>query len=248
MTNSKFKNKLASGKSVLGTWCEIPSPEFINVLAQSGLDFVIIDMEHGSMSFETASRMIMAAQVEGTAAFIRVAKNDESEILRALDIAPDGVIVPHINSVEDRIKAVTNVKFPPIGTRGLNPYTRSGKYHNSKSYTIEQNKNTKLGLIIEGISGIDSLDKIIDKYSDIVYIGTYDLSAALNIPGDVGNKIILSKLEKCVSIINSRHKLAGTMFHDPKELKVFKNMGVKFLCYKADTGIVYDEIQAIINK
>ena len=59
-----LKERLRKGEFILGTWCEIPSPELINVLAKAGLDFVIIDMEHGAMDFTTCSRMVIAAQVE----------------------------------------------------------------------------------------------------------------------------------------------------------------------------------------
>src|SRR5579872_3926810 len=102
-----LKKKLADNEFVIGTWCELPSPEFINVLAKTGLDFVIIDMEHGAVDISVASKLLMAAEADGCSPLIRVAKNDESAILKALEIAPQGIIVPHIATVADRKKAVS---------------------------------------------------------------------------------------------------------------------------------------------
>ncbi len=242
---NKLKEKLSIGKNVLGTWCEIPSPEFINVLAKAGLDFVIIDMEHGTMDFTTASRMVMAAQAEGCSAIIRVSRNGESEILRALEIAPQGIIVPHIESPADTTKALSYTKFPPVGTRSYNPFTRAGGYHTSAENPKEQNTDVLLSLIVEGKKGIHNLEKIVDENVDSIYIGTYDISMALGIPGDVKNKKVTKTLEKMVKTITRKGKVAGCMFHDENELTYFKSIGIQFLCYKADTSVIFDEFQKI---
>lgn len=240
---NSLKVKLTEQKFVMGTWCEIPSPEFINVLAKAGLDFVIIDMEHGAVDFSTASKMVMAADADGCAPLIRVAKNDESDILRSLELAPQGVIVPHIQSANDRAAAVKYTKFPPVGQRSLNPFTRAGGYHADKNYTEEQNKKTLLALLVEGEEGIKNLDKIIDDNTDIVYIGTYDISMALGLPNDIKNKKVIAILKKMVTTIKKRNKVAGCMFHDVKELDFFKSIGIQFLCYKVDTSVVFDEFE-----
>ena len=123
-----IKDRIRNGNVVYGTWCLLPSPEVINVLAKAGLDFVLIDMEHGPMDYALAQKMIMAAESEGCEAIIRVAKNDESDVLRALDIGASGVIVPHIESVSDRERAISYMKYPPLGIRGFSPYTRAGGF------------------------------------------------------------------------------------------------------------------------
>lgn len=244
---SLLKTKLANNKFVVGTWCEIPSPELVNVLAKAGLDFVIIDMEHGAMDFATASKMVMAADADQCAPLIRVATNDESPILRALELRPQGIIVPHIQSASDRKKAVTYSMFPPLGQRSLNPFTRAGGYHPQAGYTKEQNTKLLLSLIVEGKEGIENLETIIDKSTDVIYIGTYDISQALGLPNDVTNKRVLSVLKKAVKIIRQKNKVAGCMFHNAEELALFKSLGIQFLCYKVDTGVIFDEFQAIKN-
>lgn len=241
-----LKEKLKKGKFVLGTWCEIPSSELVNVLGKAGLDFVILDMEHGPMSFTDCSRMVLAAEVEGCSSLIRVSRNDESDILRVLETAPQGVVVPHIETLEDREMAIKHIKFWPAGSRSLNPYTRAGGYRVVPDFTKSQNKNLLTCLIIEGESGIANIETIIDSPDvDIVYVGTYDISLSLGVPGDTKNPKVLRTLEKLIEVILRKKKIAGTMFHDESELKYLKKIGVKLLCYKVDTGVIFDAFNKV---
>ncbi len=244
-----LKKLLAKGESVIGTWCEIPSPEVINILAKAGLHFVIIDMEHGAMDFRLAGNMVLAAEVEGCFPLIRVPKNDGSDILRALETGAEGILVPHIESEKDRASVIRYAKFPPVGDRSLNPYTRVGGYQSHKGFTREQNENSLVGLIIEGKEGIQRIGEILDdKHVDLVYIGTYDISSMLGIPGNTKHPRVYDTLRKIVALVRSKNKAAGCLFHDREEMKLFQRMGMQFLCYKVDTSILFDEIQNMLRK
>ncbi len=244
----KLVQKLKSGKCVVGTWCEIPSPEVVNVIAKSGLDFIIIDMEHGAMGFVDAAHMILSAEAEGCCAFIRVPGNNESDILRALELAPAGIIVPHIESVVDRALVVKSAKFPPIGNRSLNPYTRAGGYKMAENLMQQQNKETIISLIIESREALLNVTDIIDDKSvDIVYIGIYDLSVALGAEGNIQSAPVIDSLKKLVKISRDKKKVVGSMFHSVKEFDLLKKLGVQFLCYKVDTAVIFDEFRKIVE-
>lgn len=244
--NLSLKKLLQSGQKVIGTWCEIPSPELTNVIAKSGMDFVILDMEHGVIDFKVAAQMVISAQTEGCFPLIRIPKNDESDILRTLETGAEGIIVPHVEFPTDRTKAIQYLKYPPLGNRSLNPYTRAGSYHSYSGYCKEQNEKTLLGLIIEGPEGIKNVEKIIDdKNVDLVYIGVYDISSFLGIPGDTKNPRVLDTLKKLVRIVRKKHKAAGCMFHNEEELKIFRRMDIQLFCYKVDTSVIFDEFSNI---
>jgi 4-hydroxy-2-oxoheptanedioate aldolase len=242
-----LKKLLKNGKFVLGTWCDLPSAAVVNVLAKAKLDFVIIDMEHGPMDYRLAQEMVMAAECEGTEALVRVPRLDESDILRALDIGAAGLIIPHIESVEDRKRVVAYSKFPPLGSRGFNPYVRSGGYRKAdRQYFNDQNQKTILGLILEGVGALKNLEAIIDDPQiDLIYIGTYDLSVALGLAGDVGHPKVLKELEKaCAKIIKAK-KSAGCMIHNLADLAKFRKLGIQFITYKVDSAIIYDAVADI---
>jgi len=242
-----LKESLKKGCFVLGTWCDLPSPAVVNVLAKAKLDFVIIDMEHGPMDYRVAQEMVMAAECEETEALVRVPRLDESDILHALDIGATGVIVPHIESVEDRKKAVAYSKFYPIGKRGFNPYVRSGGYCKAnREYFRNQNEKTILGLMLEGAGALKEIDAIIDDPCvDLIYIGTYDLSLALGLAGDAGHPKVLKELEKATAKIIKAKKSAGCMIHNFSDLEKFKNSGIQFITYKVDSAIIYDAVSGI---
>ncbi|MCX6692464.1 MAG: aldolase/citrate lyase family protein [Methanoregula sp.] len=158
MIKNPLKIRLKNGEIVAGPWCVIPSATVTDIIAKTGTDFVIIDMEHGAHSFESVENMIRAAENEGCSALVRVAKNDEDHILHALDIGAGGVIIPHIQSRKDAEAAVSAAKYHPLGSRGFSPYTRAGGYsrHNIEKHCSIQNDKTIVCLILEGKDGIEN--------------------------------------------------------------------------------------------
>lgn len=239
--NDMLKKKLKEGRSVLGTWCVIPSPVTIEIMAKAGFDFVIIDMEHGPMDFTLAQAMVTAADGAGCAAVVRVPCNDEVYVMRALDIGAAGIIVPQITCVADREKVVRSSKFAPLGERGINPYVRAGGYNgDNPDYYREQNEGGMLGIILEGRDALRDLERIIaDPSVDMVYVGTYDISAALGVPGAVNSEAVIDALHEAVNKINAAGKAAGCLAHTAEEVKRFKERGIRFITYQVDSALLY---------
>lgn len=241
-----LKTDLKQNKQVFGTWCIIPSPEVVNVLCKSGLDYVLIDFEHSPVDFITAQKMVMAAHAEGKEAIVRVGKLDEVEILRSLDIGPDGIMVPHIETAEDMAKVVSYVKYPPEGQRGYSPYTRAGGYSVQKDYTKNENERLLVSIIIESKKGVENLDEILKNPSlDMIYLGAYDISISMGHPGEIGHPDVLGIIENCVEKAKKAGKTAGALYHTKKDLEYFTKIGVDFLVYKVDSLIINEGLREI---
>ena len=239
-----IKEKLQLGQEVYGTWCMLPSPEVIDVIAKSGLDFVIIDMEHGAMNYSTAQQMTIAAQAEGCNAIVRTPRKDESNILKSLDIGSDGIIIPHVNSKSEANSCIQYAKYPPIGNRSYSPYTRCGGYKTNPNFFNISNKNSFVSIIIEDKEGLDNIESIVDNnFIDMVYIGTYDIASSLGC--SVEDKQVLNELERCAKIIKKYNKSVGCLYHNKKELNFFQSIGVNFLVYGVDSRILYNEYSKI---
>lgn len=102
MTNQNFlKEKLEKGQPVLGTWSIIPSTISTDIIASTGLDFIIIDAEHGPISFETAQNMVITCESRNVSPVMRVGTIDEADILKALDIGVHCIQIPNINTKND---------------------------------------------------------------------------------------------------------------------------------------------------
>lgn len=242
-----IKQRIKSGYYVYGTWCLLPSPEVINVIAKSGLDFVFIDMEHGSVNdYTNVGRMIQSAQVEGCSAIVRVPKLQEDYILKALDVGSDGIIVPHIQTHSQAFNVVRYSKYFPEGDRGYTPYTRSGGYHYEEDYIKKENARLLNMIIIEDNDGIDNLEAICKLPDiDVVYIGVYDISVSLGIAGQTKDKRVTKILEDCCKIIKDSGKAIGCMYHNLIELEHLKNLGVTIFAYSVDTAVLYNGYRGI---
>jgi len=247
-----LKSRLQSGETVYGPWCVIPSASVINIVASTGVDFVIIDMEHGPHDFETVENMIRAAEIEGCASLVRVAANEETLILKALDLGTSGVIVPHIETKEDAERAISYTKYYPIGTRGFSPFTRAGGYslHGVRHHAERQNEATILILLIEGKRGMKNLDEIltIEKLRDKVdgiYIGAYDLSQSLGLPGEVDHPSVKSAMHDMVKKIRGKGLSAGGyVAKDDDDIRWMKDMGMQIITLLPDCTVLYHAFES----
>lgn len=236
-----IKQKLKAGETTLGTWALIPAPETVDIAIRAGLDFVIIDLEHGPMDFALAQRMAMAAEANCGEAIIRVGALAESEILKALDVGAAGVIVPHIETAAQCAQAVAFAKYPPVGVRGFSPYTRAGGYSARADQLAQENEATLTGVIVEGPKGLENFEAIIRTPGlDLVYVGAYDLSVALGTPGDTRSPAVLQTVRRCVAQIHENGKASGLIFHTQEEFDEYSAMGVKLLVYKVDSSVLHD--------
>jgi len=253
---NKLKNLLKKGNIVYGPWCVIPSASVINVIAATGVDFVIIDMEHGPHNFQTVEDMVRAAETENCSPLVRVAKNDESLVLSALDVGACGVIVPHIESRADAERAISYAKYYPLGTRGFSPFTRAGKYSllNVGDHAEKQNEKTVVILLLEGKGGIDNLDDIlsikdIEKKIDVVYIGAYDLSQAIGYPGQVDHPQVMHQLKMCIQKIRKKGIAAGGyVAKNDSDIKWMTKMGMQFITLMPDCTILFHAFEFFYHR
>lgn len=242
--------KLRSNNPVIGTWITIPSVINVDIISSTGLDFIIIDFEHGPISFETAQQMIIAAENNKVSPIIRVSNNIQGDILRSLDIGAHGIQLPNVDNVDQLHKLVDYSKFPPIGNRGFSPYTRAGNYNNNNAYNLVMNSNHNLLTIInvESKESIMEIDSYLDNEQlDVIFIGLYDLSKSLGIPGEVDNPMMYQYLEEIVIKANKRNKYIGTIITNKDNLLRISKLGVKYLVYMVDNQMLYDSYANVVS-
>jgi len=195
----QLKKRLLNGETVIGPFVIIPSMSLVETLGYAGMDFCILDTEHGPLSIQTVNELVISAQGADIAPIVRIPNNEESLILRALDIGADGVQVPQINTILDAKRVVESAKYSPLGHRGVSIFTRAGNYYKDEAtnHTNIQNEETMTVVHIEGKEGLDNLNEImtIDGI-DVLFLGPYDISQSLGVPGDVRSKIVENALKK----------------------------------------------------
>ncbi|RNC86065.1 MAG: aldolase [Balneola sp.] len=236
-----LKKKLEAGEFVLGTWAIIPSVITVDIMASAGLDFIIIDAEHGPISFETAQNMVIACESRGVSPVMRVGTIDESDILKALDIGVHAIQVPNVKSKEDIEQLIHYSKYPPNGNRGFSPFTRAGNYNieNSTKMSVVGNENTLVAVNIEGKEAIDEIDRILEiEDLDILFIGLFDLSKSLGIPGQVDDPKVINYLKELNTKITKAGKYTGTITTSEEKVIQFKKLGIKYIVHLVDCDML----------
>ncbi len=177
--------KLARGVPIAGIWSVLPSAQAAGTIAAAGFDFAILDCEHGGFDFATLEATITACETAGASPLVRAPGADGFFIQRALDLGADGIVVPQIPDADSARRAVRMAHFAPIGTRGYNPYTRGGNYgmppqpRYAAGYPFT-------GVLIESPAAAEQLSQIVAiPELDLIYLGVFDYSVALGIPGQV---------------------------------------------------------------
>jgi len=244
MKNKTLKMKLQNNEVTIGSWITIGNPCIPDILATAGFEWLVIDIEHTMIDFSMVQILISTIQSHNIAALVRVSKNEEVVIKRVLDAGADGIIVPMVCTEEDAFNAVNFSKYPPIGKRGVG-LSRAQNYGiGFDEYKKWVNNDLVIIAQIEHIDGIRNLDKIIKvKGIDGTFIGPYDLSGSLGIPGKFEDPMVLDALNKYIKICNNENFPIG--FHvissDHKKLQEKINEGYKFIAFSTDYFFMGDK-------
>lgn len=237
-----LKNKILNNEIIYGTWITIPSVLSLDVICSTNkLDFVILDREHGPISFEKAQELIICAESNKTSPVLRVHSLTEAEILRSLDVGSHGIQVPNINN----LKQIENFKnfsmFPPIGNRGFSPFTRSASYSLTSAKNITQICNDNLVKIVnlEGKDAYENIDSILDNdFIDVYFIGLFDLSKTLGNPGDIHSNKTQDVFKKLIDKIRAKEKYIGTITSSLEDIIEYKKVGVNYIVHLVDVEML----------
>ena len=196
-----LRERLQSGKKIVGTWAQISSPDIVEMQGAAGFDFTIIDLEHGSFYFETAVQMLRAADAAGIVPVVRVPDKNTSVIMRILDAGAMGVLVPGVGSKSDAEEVVAAVRYSPLGNRGACPGIRAAGHfaENWPEFVAWSNENVLVWLLVEGTEGIDHFDEILEVPGiNAIMMGPFDLSQAMGYPGQTSHPAVVEKLQMIV--------------------------------------------------
>jgi 2-keto-3-deoxy-L-rhamnonate aldolase RhmA len=179
---SLFRAALARGDGpALGTWVKIPATEVVELVALAGFDFVVIDLEHSPIDLESAFRLIGTALHTGVSPIVRVADLHPGLVQRLLDAGAEGVMFPHVDTVEQAEAAVAAVRFPPRGTRGVGATSRAGAWGATPLAEYLRHGQEEVVLIaqIESATGVWNAREIASVDGvDALLVGAADLSVS----------------------------------------------------------------------
>lgn len=238
-----LRMKLKAGERLFGPFINLCHPAVLELAGLAGFDFAIIDTEHGEISTDRAVDLVRAAQLAGISPVIRVYANQPELIGKALDIGAEGVQIPQIASKAGAEAAVKAAKFSPDGSRGCNPYVRAAGYSSTgkQDFFTQANERTAVIIQVEGKEGIENLPDILTVPGiDVLFIGPYDLSASLGIPGQIEHPALIKTMKKNMELARQAGKAIGFFVDDIAAAIRWKKWGVQYISFAGDVGILYE--------
>jgi 2-keto-3-deoxy-L-rhamnonate aldolase RhmA len=179
----------ATGRTpALGTWLKLDTTESVEIMADAGFDFVVIDLEHAPLGVDTTARMIAMALAARIRPLVRVPAGDTATIGRVLDAGAGGILLPHVDTPEEARQAVAAMRFPPLGERGAGGTSRAGRWGllPRAEYVRVGNEDVLCIPQLESEAAFASAADILAVPGvDAVFLGAGDLSLSLGLtPND----------------------------------------------------------------
>jgi len=256
LSSNRIFSAIAKNGVAYGTFAQMNSPEFCEIASKAGLDFVIVDMEHGSFGVDAAVNMIRAVECGGAAPVVRVPDHSRVAILKALDAGAVAVLVPGLETREQAEQIVSATRYAPRGTRGACPCVRGTGHgvHDWNGYVEWASDNVGVMAIIETPAGIANFEEIVSVNGmNAVAIGQFDLSQAMGYGGDHAHPEVRRKQEELARLARKRGvEVISVMFdgapdYISRETKAWQELGSRINVLSGDRFLLAASIRSMVT-
>lgn len=237
-----LRAKLQSGASCIGAWQTLGNAGISEVLAGSGVDWVMIDMEHSMLDLRDVAEAIRVVDLLGKVALVRPPELDAALIKRLLDAGAHGIMIPNVISAQQARDAVAATRYAPVGMRGVG-LGRAQAYGNSFREQFDWAQEGALVIVqIEDKRAIPELDGIFSVDGvDAFFVGPYDLSCSLGSPGDFSTPEFSRAMETLLAKGRELGLPAGYHVVEPSpgDLQARIDMGYRMIAYGVDFRLMH---------
>lgn len=244
---SPLRERLAGRRLLLGTFSmELTGRALAHAAAQSGFDFVVVDSEHSSFSLDQVSAHVTACRAAGIASIVRVPDNSRTSITRVAELSPDGIMFPGVETEQEARAIVAAAKYGPLGQRGVAPMVEYSALPADERYAL---LNDRLALIlqIEGTHAIGAAAAIAAVPGvDALFVGTYDLSQSLGIPGRLDDPRVFEAGRAVLEELPADRSL-GVYVQTPEMARQWMDAGATFIAYATDGQLFLSACQAAVT-
>ena len=230
---------------------EFATPGIGHIVKSAGADFVLFDLEHSGFSFETVKSAIRYFEAAGVAVICRVPSKNYDHIARACDMGAEGIMVPMVGSAEEARAILDCMKYYPEGKRGVALQVAHDNYRpgDVAKKQATANKRTTLFCQIETAEGVKNADKIAALPGvDCLWVGHFDLSTSLGIPGQFGDPKFTDAIAKVAAATKNHGKALGRLVPNVETGIDYFNTGFDFICYSGDVWVLHNALADALSK
>jgi 2-dehydro-3-deoxyglucarate aldolase/4-hydroxy-2-oxoheptanedioate aldolase len=238
-----FRDRVLGGETLYGLWLDLSSPASAELCATAGYDWLLVDLEHGAGTEADLLGMFHAIASGGDSVpLVRPQSGERIRIGRALDLGAAGIMVPRLESADEARQAVTFLRYPPDGIRGVATRVRGAGLGAVGHGDVRRVSERIVGIIqIESVGGLRDAEEIaaIDGV-DVLFVGPADLSHSLGIPGRFDSAEYTGALDRVVAACRAHGKAPGILVYDPAVVPALRDRGFTFIGVGADAALVAD--------
>ena len=227
----------------------------IRILSRTGLDYAIIDIEHSPVGEGQACELIMAANDAGLCPAVRINEISRGQILKVLDAGAKALIVPHINTVEEVKQLVSYGKFAPLGNRGYCASADGGwgadpcYAEGMEGYMRIANERTLLIPQCETMGCLENLEEIVNLEGVAgIFIGPYDLSIAMGIPGRFDHPDHIAAIERIRKTCAEAGKLCIVFCDTAEKANAYFRRGFPNVTMSVDAFLLLNAVRSLTEE
>jgi 4-hydroxy-2-oxoheptanedioate aldolase len=249
LPQNPFKRALQAGKAQIGLWSSLSSNYTVEVIAGAGFDWILLDTEHSPNDLESLLTQLQAAAPYATHPVVRVPWNDMVLIKRVLDIGAQSLLVPYVSTPEEAAAAVSYIRYPPAGVRGVAGTTRASRFGRVKDYAKRAHEEICLLVQLETQRALDNLEAICAVEGvDGVFIGPADLHASLGHTGEIANPRVKPLIDEAIRRIRKCGRAPGILTPSEADARHWLGCGALFVAVGADVGILARGAESLAAK
>lgn len=236
-----FRDRLeASPRSLAGMWACTGSPLVAEICAGSGLDWLLIDMEHAPNGLESVLAQLHAVAAYPVTPVVRVPWNDPVVLKQVLDLGAQNLMVPMISTAAEAEDAVAAVRYPPGGRRGVgSALSRSARWNRVADYLAAADSHVSLVVQIETAAAVDAAASIaaVDGV-DAIFVGPSDLAASMGLLGEQTHPGVVANVHRVLEAAHSAGVPCGVNAFDPEVADGYLAAGASFVLVGADVALL----------
>lgn len=241
---NKLKKAIAEKGCAVGTFLGVANPPIVEIMGYTGLDFVIIDTEHGPYDTMPVCDLIQAADSKGMSPIVRIGDLTHKEMQRAMDNGAEGIIIPCLRDIDDFRKVVDLGKFAPVGNRGFIKARGSGfgnePWASGTLVEYMENSNEKVLLLpqCETKEALDNIEEIVQiEGIDGIFIGPFDLSICMGIPAQFDAPEFQAAMNRILKACKDAGKLCMTFTSSVADAREYISRGFDAVANNIDTVV-----------
>jgi 4-hydroxy-2-oxoheptanedioate aldolase len=241
---------LSSETAAAGMWVCSGSPLVAEICAGSGLDWLLIDMEHAPNGLESVLAQLQAAAAYPIAPVVRVPVNDRVVLKQALDLGAQNLLVPMVDSPEQAAAAVRAVRYPPLGVRGVgSALARGARWNRVDDYLATADHTISLTVQIETVTAVEHVEEIAATPGvDAIFFGPSDLAASMGLLGQQEHPDVVAAVEHGIAVGRRLGVPVGVNAFVPATADRYLAAGASFVLVAADVSLLARQSEALAER